>query len=133
MRIYLKGNKPFYGKVVYKQADGSVVQLLPNPYRDQHYFNGGVVYELPSGEDRFDMEVTAPFGSESLTVYASTVPTGSLDVTPSGAVFSVTNRAADVPFATRGIKFMQKGEGSGKQAAAEFAEAGVMVATKAGQ
>ena len=133
MRIYLKGNKPFYGKVVYKQADGSAVQLLPNPYRDQHYFNGGVVYELPSGEDRFDMEVTAPFGSESLTVYASTAPTGNLDVTPSGAVFSVTNRAADIPLATRGIKLMQKGEGSGKRAAAEFAEAGIMVTTKAGQ
>jgi len=62
MRIYLKGNKPFYGKVLYKQADGSLVQLLPNPFRNQDYFNGGVVYELPSGEDHFDMEVTATFG-----------------------------------------------------------------------
>lgn len=131
MRVYLKGNKPFYGKVVYKQADGSVVQLLPNPYRKQHYFNGGVVYELPSGEDRFDMEVTAPFGSETLTLYASTAPTGNLDVRPSGPVFSVTNHAADVPLATRGIKLTRKGEGMG-QAAAEFAEAGVTVATKAG-
>jgi len=133
IRIYLKGNKPFYGKVIYRQADGSLVQLLPNPYRDQDYFNGGTVYELPSGEDRFDMEVTAPFGSENVTAYASTVRTGDLNVALVGAVFSVENRPADVPIATRGVKLVQKGEGSVQQATAEFSEAVAIVITKAGQ
>lgn len=133
MRIYLKGNKPFYGKVLYKQADGSLVQLLPNPYRDHDYFNGGAVYELPSGDDRFDMEVAAPFGLENVTIYAGTERTGNLNVTPAGAVFSVANRPADVHMATRGIKLVQKGEGSGKQAAAEFAEAVAMVTTRIGR
>lgn len=133
MRIYLKGNKPFYGRVVYKQADDTTVQLLPNPFRDQNYFNGGTVYELPSGEDRFTMETCAPFGTEQITIYASTVPTGDLDVAPAGAVFSVANHPADVPIATRGVKLVQKGEGGGKQATAEFSEAAVNIVTKGRQ
>lgn len=133
MRVYLKGNKPFYGRVVYKQADGTLVQLLPNPYRDQNYFNGGTIYELPSGEDRFTMETCDPFGTERITLYASTAPTGDLDVAPAGAVFSVANRPADVPIATRGIKLVQKGEGNGKQSAAEFSEATAMIVTSGGQ
>jgi hypothetical protein len=129
MRLYLKGNKPFYGKLVYHQADGSLVQFLPNPHRDQNYFNGGVVYELPSGEDRFNLEVAAPLGSELLTLYASTAPIGNLDVTPAGTVFSVTNRPADIPLATRGVKLNKKGKGSGTTVAAEFAEASAVVQT----
>lgn len=122
MRIYLKGNKPFYGRVVYKQADGTQVQLLPNPHRDMNYFNGGTVYELPAGEDRFTMETCAPFGTEYITLYASTAQLGNLELAPAGAVFSVANHPADVPIATRGVKLVRKGEGSTQQAAAEFAE-----------
>jgi hypothetical protein len=88
VRIYLKGNKPFYGRVVYKQADGALVQLLPNPYRDQNYFNGGTVYELPSNIDRFTMETCAPFGSEQVTLYASTAYPPAIWMLPRQARFS---------------------------------------------
>ena len=84
IRVYLKGNKPFYGRVVYRDAGGKLVQLLPNPYRQSNYFNGGAVYELPSGDDRFDLEVSPPFGAEAITVYAATSQVGELDVSPSG-------------------------------------------------
>jgi hypothetical protein len=127
MRIYLKGNKPFYGRVVYTQADGNRVQLLPNPYRELNYFNGGTVYELPSGEDRFNMETCAPFGSEKITVYASTAPLGNLEVEADGAVFDVKTSPADIPINTRGIKLTA---GTPKKpAAAEFAEATAEVRT----
>ena len=66
----MKGNKPFYVRVVYEDADGSILQLLPNPYRQDNYFNGGVVYEIPSGNDRFELEVSPPFGEENIVVYA---------------------------------------------------------------
>ena len=128
MKVYLKANKPFYANVVYKQADNSLLQLLPNPYRDQNYFNGGVVCEIPSGDDRFDLEVSPPYGIENVTVYASTSPTGSLDVTPLGGVFSIVNKLTDVSLTTRGVKFVQKGGGYG---IAEFAEATASATTKA--
>ena len=53
-----------------------MVQILPNPYRNENYFQGGAVYEIPSGNDRFDLEISPPFGKENITVYASTSPLG---------------------------------------------------------
>lgn len=127
MRIFLKGNKPFYGRVVYRQADGALVQLLPNPYRQFNYFNGGTVYELPAGEDRFNMETCAPFGTEQITLYASTAPLGEIDVAPADAVYQVRSRGDAVPVATRGIKLVA-GDPK-KPAVAEFAESATAVRT----
>jgi hypothetical protein len=128
IRIYLKGNKPFHGRVVYQQADGSLVQLLPNPYRDVNTFNGGSMYELPSAGDRFSLETGAPFGTESITLYASTAPLGEIDVTRTDAVYEVRAKSADIATATRGVK-VKKGEGSGKQPVAEFSESVVVITT----
>jgi hypothetical protein len=127
MKVFIKANKPFYAQVVYAQADNSLVQLLPNPYRDQNYFNGSTVYEIPSGDDRFDLKVTPPFGTENITVYASTSPTGSLDVTSAGGVFAIANKLTDVSRITRGVSIDQKGSGS---SVAEFAEATATAVTR---
>jgi hypothetical protein len=123
IKVFIKGNRPFYGKVVYKDAGGKLVQLLPNPYRRANYFNGGTVYELPSGDDRFDLDACAPFGVEQVTLYASTSPLGELDVTPSGGIYAVRTQASDVPLNTRSVKIAANGTGDHTPAAAEFAEA----------
>lgn len=47
IKVYIKGNKPFYAKILYKDASGNIVQLLPNPFKRDNYFNGGVIYERP--------------------------------------------------------------------------------------
>ena len=124
VKVYLKGNKPFYGRVVYRDARGNLVQLLPNPFRENNYFNGGVIYELPSGDDKYDLEITPPFGSEGLTVYASTTPHGKLDLAAVGAVYDIKTAPADISTNTRGVKFTAKGasEKNSKPAAAEFSE-----------
>ena len=129
VRIYLKGNKPFYGRVVYKQADGTLVQLIPNPYRRDNYFNGGVVYELPSGEDKFSMETCAPFGAEQVTLYASTVTGGDPELELADTVFLVKTKAEDLHTATRGIKLVN-GKGKLSAGAAEFAEATAETSTR---
>ena len=126
MKVFIRANKPFFANVVYKQADNSLLQLLPNPYRDQNYFNGGVVYEIPSGNDRFDLEVLPPYGTENVTVYASTSPTGTLDVKPAGGVFSIANKLSEISNTTRGVKFVQKGGGG----VAEFSEATATAVTR---
>jgi len=51
MKIYIKGNKPFYACVLYMDAAGKIVQILPNPYRNENYFQGGTIYEIPSGKN----------------------------------------------------------------------------------
>ncbi|TET95441.1 MAG: DUF4384 domain-containing protein [Desulfobacteraceae bacterium] len=60
IKIYLKGNKPFYARIVYHDAVDRLIQLMPNPYRSENYFNGGVIYEIPSGRDKFELEVSPP-------------------------------------------------------------------------
>jgi hypothetical protein len=129
IRIYLKSNKPFYGRVVYKDAADSVVQLLPNPYRQDNYFNGGVVYELPSGEDRFELEVAPPFGSEGITVYAGTAPLGEVETATAGSVYAIKTKPQEIGAGTRGLKIVAK-ESALAPATAEFAEAAAIVKTR---
>jgi hypothetical protein len=121
VRIYVKGNKPFYGRLVYRQADGTLIQLLPNPYRKNNYFNGGVIYELPSGDDAYSLETSTPFGIEQVTLYASTAPGGDPELLSAEKVFLVKTSSEDLPITTRGIT-LKGGKGTANTPA-QFAEA----------
>ncbi|MBI5195368.1 MAG: DUF4384 domain-containing protein [Nitrospirae bacterium] len=129
IRVYIRGNKPFYARVVYKDAGGNMVQLLPNPHRDNNYFNGGTIYELPSGEDKFELEVTPPFGEEDIIVYASTSPLGDISVEAQGGVYQVKTGAGGVGDRTRGVKIKEK-TGSKEGMPSEFFEDKVVVRTE---
>lgn len=125
IRLYLRGNKPFYARVLYRMVDGQMLQVLPNRHRKSHYFQGGTTYVIPSGEDDFLLEVQAPFGLEQVKVYASERPLGDWNLQPAGDLFLVEAKSADVLAAqARGVKLLDKGGGkSGKAAeAAEFSE-----------
>ncbi|MBI5971161.1 MAG: DUF4384 domain-containing protein, partial [Deltaproteobacteria bacterium] len=61
--------------------------------RGNNYFNGGVIYEIPSGEDRFELDVSPPFGEENITVYASPSQVGEIDLKPSGGVYEIKTKA----------------------------------------
>lgn len=126
VKVYIKGNKPFYARIIYKDAGGNVIQLLPNPFRSDNYFNGGVVYEIPSGNDRFTLEVSPPFGSEEVTLYASSAPLGELALKPVAGVYEVLTESKDIGVRTRGVKILEKSAGvgttGGKAQASEFVE-----------
>ena len=129
IRVYIKGNKPFYARVVYKDAGGNMVQLLPNPHRGNNYFNGGTIYELPSGEDKFELEVTPPFGEEDIIVYASTSPLGDIELQAEGGIYQVKTKAGDIGDRTRGIKIKEK-TGSKEGMPSDFFEDKVVVRTE---
>jgi len=86
VEIYLHGNRDFYGRVYDIMSDGTVVQLLPNEFRSEHFFRGGKAYRIPdAGEgDQFDLEVTEPFGRDQIVVYASELPLGDVPLTKVG-------------------------------------------------
>ncbi|MCX5831095.1 MAG: DUF4384 domain-containing protein [Deltaproteobacteria bacterium] len=128
IKVYLKGNKPFYARLLYKDASGNLVQLLPNPFRKDNYFNGGVIYELPSGNDKFDLEVSPPFCQEDIILYASTVQLGDLRLENRGEVYGVKTVSKDIGISTRGVKVLQVGN-SKVTAAAEFFEERAVVNT----
>lgn len=126
VKLFLKGNKPFYARILYKQADGSFVQILPNPYRKENYFQGGVVYEIPSGPDRFELEITPPFGEEEFVVYASTGELGSIEIEQTGDVYKVKTGITEAGEKTRGINIV----GKGKKGAEEFFEEKIKIKVK---
>jgi hypothetical protein len=129
IKIYLQGNKPFYARVLYKDAGGNLLQLLPNVHRRENYFNGGVIYALPAGDDRFELEVSPPFGEENILVYAGTAPLGDLSLQESGGIYQVRTRGADVGIRTRGLKIAEKPAGS-SSSAAEFVEVSERLKTR---
>lgn len=106
VRIYLKANKPFFGRLVYTMLDGTRVQLLPNPFRSEHHFQGQVLYTVPDANDAFLLEVTPPTGTEKLTLYASTHPLGELEKSSVSGMYLLTGNgsAEDIRNRTRGIK-----------------------------
>jgi hypothetical protein len=130
IKVYIRGNKPFYARVVYKDASGKTVQLFPNPYSSNNYFKGGTVYEIPSGEDRFDLEVSPPFGSETVTVYAGSSQLGDLDLESASGIYDIKTEAADIGTKTRGVKIKQKTDDGGKKLPVAFSEASVSIVTK---
>jgi hypothetical protein len=124
VRVYLKGNKPFYAQLVYQNSEGDLIQLLPNPYRDENYFHGGVTYEVPSGKDRFELTVIPPFGEETIILYGSTAPLGEIELEESGPVYTVITPADQVSRSLRGLRIEKKSKApAAEQAAAEFDEA----------
>ena len=135
IKVYIKGNKPFYARVLYKDANGEIVQILPNPYRTDNYFNGGAMYEVPTGNDKFELEVSPPFGEENVIVYASSSPLGEISTEAHGGVYEVKTQARDIGVKTRGIRLMERtenktsGVSTSKPAASEFFEDKVVVKT----
>ncbi|MBU1711524.1 MAG: DUF4384 domain-containing protein [Proteobacteria bacterium] len=130
IKIYIRGNKPFYARVVYKDMSGKTVQLLPNPYSSDNYFRGGTVYEIPSGEDRFELEVSPPFGSESITIYAGSSQLGDLDLESASGIYDIKTNPTDIGVKTRGVKIKQKGDDGGKKTPVEFSESSISLVTK---
>ena len=112
IKIYIRGNKPFYARIVHKGGNDELLQLLPNPFRPEHYFNGGVIYEIPSGQDRFEMEVTPPFGQENIIVYASTAPLGEINLAPAGGVYEIKTKPDKIAIESRGVALQEKNPGT---------------------
>jgi len=129
IKIYLKGNKPFFARLIYRDAAKNHLQLLPNPYRQDNYFQGGVIYEIPSGKDQFELEVNPPFGEENIIVYASVSELGDLNLKEEGGVYTVKTKAKDIGIKTRGVKVKEIASGNADQAA-EFSEVKAVVKTR---
>lgn len=132
IKIFLKGNKPFFAKIIYIDAGGNQVQILPNPFRQDAAFDGDKVYTLPDDADRYELEVSPPFGDERITAYAGTFPPGELEVVPAGGVYSVTSKPHEVEVLTRRIKPPAAKE-SNRPKTFEFTEATSTLITRKGK
>jgi len=118
MKIYVQGNREFYGRIVYRTSSGEIIQLLPNEHRKSSRFELGPVYGIPDQDDHFGLTVTAPYGEDRIIVYASEVPLGEVRLEPVGQGLGRYDGSQEsLATATRKIDITPSGTG------AEFYEA----------
>jgi len=104
IKIFIKGNKDFYARVLYMDAQGNKLQLVPNQQRTENFFKGGVTHVIPDPSDKFTLEVNPPFGSEKIIVYASTSPQGQVQTTAAGlSLYKIESDIKTVNAQTRGV------------------------------
>jgi hypothetical protein len=83
--VHIMGSRDFYARIVNVDAKENVTQLLPNDYRSNSRFKGGVLCRVPGEGDRFAIKVMDNLGEEKIVVYASEAPLGEVNTTSAGA------------------------------------------------
>lgn len=127
MRIFLKGNKDFYARIVYQNTAGDILQLLPNQHRGVNFFMGNHVIMIPDESDVFGIQIEPPYGEEIIIVYASVAALGDAPVSPYGDnLYRVEDNLKDFSTKTRGVRIVVKENDK----AAEFFEVQCKVKTK---
>ncbi len=129
IKIYFKGNKSFYARVLYKDTKKILSQLLPNPYRQDNYFNADTVYEIPSDTDKFELEAMPPFVEENIIMYASMAQLGDLDLETRGSVYRIKTTEKDIGDKTRKIKLKDNSDGN-TALSSEFFEKNIIIKIK---
>lgn len=107
IRVFIKSNADFYGRLAYVMADGTVVQLLPNLHRQLAFFKSQRTYALPDVGDKYSLEVVPPFGSEKLVLFASAKPLPSIELAGTRQGLGVfKGSASDYSIRSRGISLV---------------------------
>ena len=122
MKFFIKGNKDYYARIIYVDAKGNKLQLVPNNYKPNNYFEGNLTYQIPDEDDRFELTVSPPLGKERIIVYASTAQHGNISLSTSGNLYKIEEDIKDVEFKTRGLQIVGKKE-------AEFFETNCKIKT----
>ena len=113
IEIYIQGNKDFYARIIDIMSGGDIVQLLPNEFRTNDFFQAGKIYKIPDKGDFFDLEVTAPYGEDQIVVYASEVPLGKVKMESIGqGLGRYRGSRKALATMTRGVSVVSAFEGS---------------------
>ncbi|MBN1895487.1 DUF4384 domain-containing protein [bacterium] len=111
VKIYIRGNKDFYARVVYMDVEKKMIMILPNLYRKTHFFKAEETITIPAPDDKFKLRVRPPLGEEKIWVYASTAPLGSIDTQELGnSLLEVKNDLKSLGTRTRSIEIFAPGQ-----------------------
>jgi hypothetical protein len=127
IKIFFRGNKDFYARIVYETAGGELIQILPNQHRTNNLFTAGKVWQVPDENDRFELVVDPPFGNEQIIIFASSADMGRASVESFGTdLYTIQGTLEEYASRTRGLKIQEQPNGSG---GAEFYEATCQIRT----
>jgi len=120
--VYLRANRNCFVRLIYHQADGTNVQIYPNRFGQYNMIESDKVYVIPDEDANFDFLIREPFGSEVLTVFASTIDFEDEQQNVTGPVLLAgTTRSIFKNYRERGIEVRQRH--------GEFAEASCVITT----
>jgi len=115
VKIFIRGNKDFYARVVYMDVEKKMIMVLPNLYRKDNFFKANETITIPAPDDKFKLRVRPPLGEEKILVYASTAPLGSIDTGDLGnTLLEVKNDLKSLGTRTRSIEIFAPGQGIGE-------------------
>ena len=132
IQIFFRANKPVYIRLLHIDAEGHILQLLPNPYRNQDRFLPDEVITVPGREDTFKLEVSPPFGIETIILYASTISLENIEIDPTNHGLFVSTRDSNLSRLKTNGNDLEPAEMKEILAAAEFSETRVEIKTRKG-
>lgn len=82
--FYVSLDTDAYLSILYQDAGGGLEVLLPNALYADTFFKAGLFIPIPDEQTPYQFRVTAPFGRETLWVFASDIPLPSLSSNHTG-------------------------------------------------
>ncbi len=70
--IHFVVNRNCYIKLIHTDSSGKMQELYPNSFEKENYVKANEVYSIPTDEMGFTFDVSPPYGSEILKIFAST-------------------------------------------------------------
>jgi hypothetical protein len=71
---FISTDQGCYLLLIYQDAEGNLVQIIPNRYLGKSYVQAGDFIMVPKTGEPFSFSVSAPFGEESIYAFASSKP-----------------------------------------------------------
>jgi hypothetical protein len=90
--FYISMDQDAYLTILYQDAGGQLSVLLPNSLYPDSFFRAGLFIPIPNEQNPYQFRITAPFGKETLWVFAADKPIPGItaESTPfSGSIQSV--------------------------------------------
>ena len=75
-------NRDAYVLVIYENADGEIIQLMPNEAMQNSFFKAGLYITIPAHDSAFVFKVQKPYGKETIWAFASSAPMQTFDGKP---------------------------------------------------
>lgn len=74
LKVFAQAESDCYLRLLYRQADGTVIQIFPNSLSGDERVSAGQVYAVPGADAAYDFIVQPPFGVEYLVAIAGSTP-----------------------------------------------------------
>ncbi|WP_455212142.1 DUF4384 domain-containing protein [Kaarinaea lacus] len=78
--FFVSLEKDAYLAILYQDSSGELKMILPNALHPDNFFKAGWFIPIPNQQNPFQFRITAPYGKETLWVFASDKPLPALEL-----------------------------------------------------